>query len=276
MFEPPPQQTNVDLDYFSAVPVPIRMMQDDMFLGPATGFVIEKDGSNYLISNWHVFSGRNAYSGQPLLPTGAIPNRFELMLHLEKVGDYRKDIQLSIVSPNGTPNWFQHQSGQTYDIAAIRLPSVPDEIKIYPANKSERNRGDLLLQVTSEVFILGYPRGLQKQGILPVWKRGTIAAEPDVPVDGQEPAYLVDTATREGMSGSPVILRYDWLVPLKEGGFEMRTGSSIQLIGVYSGRFGAEDEFAAQLGRVWKISAVEEMITDPAAASYKIIKQTKN
>jgi len=33
-------------------------------------------------------------------------------------------------------------------------------------------------RVAAEVFILGYPRGLTKQGVLPIWKRGSIASEP--------------------------------------------------------------------------------------------------
>ena len=33
-------------------------------------------------------------------------------------------------------------------------------------------------RVAAEVFILGYPEGLSMQGVMPVWKRGSIASEP--------------------------------------------------------------------------------------------------
>jgi hypothetical protein len=56
-----------------------------------------------------------------------------------------------------------------------------------------------------DVFVLGYPFGPGKTG-LPVWKRGSIASEPDL-VPQVENYLLVDTASRPGMSGSPVILR---------------------------------------------------------------------
>jgi hypothetical protein len=64
---------------------------------------------------------------------------------------------------------------------------------------------DLLVGIGMDVFVLGYPFGPGKTG-LPVWKRGSIASEPDL-VPQVENYLLVDTASRPGMSGSPVILR---------------------------------------------------------------------
>jgi hypothetical protein len=54
-----------------------------------------------------------------------------------------------------------------------------------------------------DAFVLGYPRGMSGGGHFPVWKRATIATEPDIDLDGL-PRFYIDTATREGMSGSPV------------------------------------------------------------------------
>lgn len=36
----------------------------------------------------------------------------------------------------------------------------------------------------------------------------------------------------------------------------------MEFVGVYSRRIGAEDEFKAQLGRVWKRQVIEDIIND--------------
>ena len=63
---------------------------------------------------------------------------------------------------------------------------------------------DAVYSVGSEVFVLGFPRGLRTQSNFPIWKRGTIATEPAIPRDDGAPLILIDAATRKGMSGSPV------------------------------------------------------------------------
>ena len=55
-----------------------------------------------------------------------------------------------------------------------------------------------------DCFILGFPEGLFGAAFTPIWKRGSIAAEPY-----QRVPYYIDIATRRGMSGSPVIIRHD-------------------------------------------------------------------
>jgi len=61
------------------------------------------------------------------------------------------------------------------------------------------------LRVGHELFVLGFPEGISASD-LPIWKRATIASEPNATVDGL-PILLVDTATRRGMSGGPAIAR---------------------------------------------------------------------
>lgn len=62
----------------------------------------------------------------------------------------------------------------------------------------------MLLRVATDVFVLGYPKGISGGGEFPIWKRASIATEPDIQL-GTLPKMLVDTATREGMLGAPVI-----------------------------------------------------------------------
>ena len=58
----------------------------------------------------------------------------------------------------------------------------------------------MFLRVSADVFVLGYPRGISGGRGFPI----SIATEPKIDLDGV-PKLLIDTATREGMSGGPVI-----------------------------------------------------------------------
>lgn len=66
----------VDIKGLSFRSLYIELFFDQQPLGPATGFFIKKDGSYYLISNWHVFSGMNPIKKQPIRSDGGIPKRY--------------------------------------------------------------------------------------------------------------------------------------------------------------------------------------------------------
>src|SRR5437773_905449 len=88
--------------------------------------------------------------------------------------------------------------------------------------------------ITNWHNVPGYPYGLAGAGF-PVWKRGSFATEP-----GISPAIqlhmFIDTASRPGMSGSPVIRR-SWSTHLLEGNsISMGAATGTRFVGVYSGR----------------------------------------
>jgi hypothetical protein len=58
----------------------------------------------------------------------------------------------------------------------------------------------------------------------------------------------------------------------KTGGTVVLSGSEpvIRFIGVYSGRLGGDDEFAAQLGRVWKRQLIDEVIDEGVPGAFEI------
>jgi hypothetical protein len=130
-----------------------------------------------------------------------------------------------------------------------------------PVNKV----GDLVdfeVMVGDDVFVLGFPLGLHGGGPFPIWKRASIASEPEIDLDGL-PKLLIDTATRKGMSGSPVIaVRRGLTNPRGTSGFSDATiiGMAETFLGIYSGRVD-DDPLGAQIGIVWKASVVEEIIS---------------
>jgi hypothetical protein len=121
--------------------------------------------------------------------------------------------------------------------------------------------------VASEVFILGYPLGLTKQGIFPIWKRGSIASEPFFDLmDG--PIILVDAVTREGMSGSPVLYFGNALATTEGRDAFGPPSSQPWLVGVYAGREGVtEEEVHMALGRVWKRPLLDEIFHSQGQAA---------
>ena len=78
---------------------------------------------------------------------------------------------------NNQPLWWIHpQHGNKVDVVALPV-AAPANAEMYPINGMSSD--SLLLQIGMDVYILGYPYGLGMVG-LPVWKRASIATEPDL------------------------------------------------------------------------------------------------
>lgn len=109
-------------------------------------------------------------------------------------------------------------------------------------------------------FIIGFPFGLQHHGF-PIWKKASFATEPYFSELFPSDFMLVDSASRPGMSGSPVVQQEHGEVELEGGSFGRveQAGGVCRLVGVYSGRCHTNDPNDAQLGRVWPIELVRQM-----------------
>jgi hypothetical protein len=161
------------------------------------------------------------------------------------------------------PKWLMHpEYGYKIDVIAMEILNLSiytGILKFYPINKFDYSE-EFPVKVSDDVFILGYPFDVTGSYELPVWKRGSVATEPSHDIDGL-PKFLIDSASRSGMSGSPVIMQ--------RSGFHM-SGEQIQatdilgvirnFAGIYSGRIGVKDNFDVQLGIVWKPRVIEEII----------------
>lgn len=110
-----------------------------------------------------------------------------------------------------------------------------------------------------DVFILGYPFGAEPPGF-PVWKRGSIASEPDLTRMGTG-YMLAETASRPGMSGAPVIRRSWGTHLLETDAISQTSWPESKFIGVYSGRRHTKDSSDAQLGMVWPVDDIREVIS---------------
>jgi hypothetical protein len=158
------------------------------------------------------------------------------------------------------PLWLEHPiHKQNVDVVAIKLnQEVIDSHKLFAINKISFDEEKE--EVADEAFVVGYPFNDTTYLQMPIWKKASIASEPDINIE-QLPKFLIDTATRSGLSGSPVIMQRIGVHGMVDG--KMVATSSIGRIrkfsGIYSGRIG-DDELKAQLGIVWKARVIDEII----------------
>ena len=238
------------VDYYSLVSLPIEIYSGRHYLSNASGFFVNYENGLFFVSNWHVFSGRDANTGQPLDSRMLIPDRLDFALHGKELGSTAGVTSLTIRS--GDKNlWLQHQAGQEYDIACTRIDGVPEHALISVAfDYREKSKLKMTKEIGSDCFVVGHPVRGKISEILPVWKRATIATEFHVPWRGKD-CFLVDTTTSDGMSGSPVYLRKSGSVKFEDS--EIRTIASDpinEFIGVYSGRIKRAAEGILDLGNV--------------------------
>lgn len=233
----------------------------------ATGFIYQYQGNDYLVSNWHVFSGRHAITKKELDETNlSLPDKIRVYFPEEGKQGATIKKEYPLKNPlNNTYCWFEHPLENQIDVGVLPIKIEPKSA-IYPINQVNASRGinafPTDFYVGQEVFVFGFPLGLKGSGGFPIWKRASIATEPYLPLNGENQKILIDTATREGMSGSPVMVvgspGCEVLFDGKKQPINIR--SSKLFLGIYSGRILGTDEFAAQLGVVWKEQVIKEII----------------
>lgn len=225
-------------------------------LSTGTGFIWRAGGNAFLITNWHNVTGIDPGTGKHLSRYAGEPDTVTTQLDLAgSPPGTRGPVSLLLRDANSSPLWLEHPMARGVDVVALPLPEMPGAV-LYPIN--EMSDAPMHVSIGIDAFILGYPFGIDVS-TLPIWKRASIASEPGVAVGGQ-PCFYVDTASRPGMSGSPVILRSWGGFQTDEGGMVSGPGSATKFIGVYSGRIGAQDELKAQLGIVWRAGVVDQII----------------
>lgn len=243
----------------------------------ATGVFWSVAGRLWLITNLHNVTGWDFIRDRAMSSLGFFPT--EVQMHLcyrEPLGrsDGAARIARTIVAAqlyrDEKPIWYVHPlHGTKVDVAAVSIGQI-NAASLWPDTDTSRFElanepinllkwADFELNAGDEAFVLGYPKGLDGGEGYPIWKRASVASEPDIEVDAL-PKILIDTATRQGMSGSPVIILRRGLIP-KSGGTEADTmiGTAANILGIYSGRVD-DDPLGAQIGIVWKRRVVEEII----------------
>lgn len=235
-----------------------RTSERDIAGAIGTGFFIRWHGQSFLITNWHNVTGLHFETLAPLHSKGLIPNlvrvHYKIWADKEKNSVTSRPMDLEIMS-GGRPTWFEYSSRMTVDVVAIPFVEADGFANMY-INEIEQE-GRLEAEVGMDCFILGFPEGLSGAALTPIWKRGSIAAEPYL-----DRPYFIDSATRKGMSGSPVVIRQTGIFGFDD---ESKIGSEIigtveRFVAVYSGRVG-DDALGGQLGKAWRSTVLEDILS---------------
>lgn len=239
----------------SVASLPLEPRARGAVLGTATCFVVQHEDRSYAITNWHVVTGRRPDNGALLSLTGAVPDELGIVHNkADALGSWVSKTE-KLYGDDGNPLWLDHpRYGRNVDMVALELTDL-DGVALYPHDPWNVGPG-LAVVVAGDVSIIGFPFGLAAGGALGIWVRGAIASEPSLHYDDR-PCFLVDSRTRPGQSGSPVIVySAGGAVPMADGGTSIFGGPVEQFLGVYSGRINDQSD----LGFVWKSSALVEIV----------------
>ena len=243
----------------------IELLCNDHPLGNATGFFLKYQSNWFLVTNWHVFSGRYPESGQPKHKSCNVPDacRFYFASFQKESLTPNPVIRSLVDASNLEATWFQHPiGGQDFDVAV--LPIEAHEVGLAQDLFDSRGHApDMFIDLGDDLFLPGYPLGLSADGFLPIWKRASLASSLEFG-QGIDCSFYVDTATRKGMSGAPCLAISNW----RHYSLDRATNKfsvverpfSWRLLGVYSGGLNPSDSFEAQIGIVWRDNLITETI----------------
>ncbi|NTF07215.1 trypsin-like peptidase domain-containing protein [Agrobacterium rubi] len=242
------------INEFSATSTQIEMYFEETKLSVGTAFFWRRDKNVFLVTNWHNVSGKDNLSKKHLDRINkSEPNKITFRIFDD--GDLNKPHQININLYNDDqPIWLEHPVYQSMvDVVCIGLGELQG---VFCVNDFT-SKDPYVPMVSQDIFILGYPHGVGTLGF-PIWKRGSIASEPDIDIDGL-PLFYVDSASAKGMSGSPVLVRSS--DGKKRSGMSVLAGpTSTDLLGVYSGRLITKEPLETQIGRVWKSRVIDEIV----------------
>jgi Trypsin-like peptidase domain len=239
------------IDQFSTMSLYIEMYIDGAIkpIGKGTAFTTKINNQNYLITNWHVVTGRDPETNEPI-DNHYDPDYIEAWFFTNTIGMWLcKKIRLK--DADGKNLWIEHPHGRQIDVVAIAFTPKDD---VFIGNLDiETANVPIKIYPSKEVSIIGYPNGLSAGGKYPIWKKGHVASEMDLNFNNK-PLFLIDATTRGGMSGSPVILRESGMVQMEKN--SLVNGTFTKFLGIYSGRL----DKLSEIGRVWKPITIKEII----------------
>lgn len=275
------------MSFFS---IHLELFANGKNLSDATGFIykpfptIEK---YFLVTNYHVVTGREPKRPEMLLPNFATsPDEIQFYT-LTKPDFVSKQGSIKIESEM---KFLEHRRrSEGVDIAAVPI-EFPDNNTVILTQNCLSLVDDIEIQVRSELFIVGFPWGFgMGGGVIPIWKRGTIASEPFYKENGIANFYI-DSFTSPGMSGSPVfaVSRRDKFMVDKSthdkfglfnsgnlSGLDLIKNFNIDLlknrieeqclkmVGIYSGRVALPANNDPNLGIVWHKELIDELFSSP-------------
>lgn len=248
------------IDQFSTCSLFLLSRNGTNPLASATGFLIRVNKTVYLLTNNHVLGLEYHINEYKRFNKGKTPSRDSIPDNL-LVRMYDKNIgvtnteSISLFDKNNNPLFIKFYTDpltkkSLLDVVAIPLTGVNTVFPNYGTTlaKEQVNQG-LVLYPSLELFVVGFPNDWGTRGNpYPIWKKGSIASEPNF-LNFGEPRFYIDATTRRGMSGSPVYFRGNFYKD--KNGETMSHSYDTFLIGIYSAQ-----DFDSEIGTVTRISDI--------------------
>ncbi|MEO1868891.1 MAG: hypothetical protein ABGX80_03275 [Cobetia sp.] len=276
----------------SVVHLTMRFGKTELSIG--TGMVYLHQGEYFIVTAWHNLSGLHSETLRPLSDNLAIPDNVVVNFAVNVAGGMtvRYPIVLPLVDEEKSLFFVRKDNWPRVDVAAIlfdpdesylaelhlstgevrevsmsltmgvmgvgKTEVCPIQKYLVPSQEVE-NKWLESVEVTEELFIPGYPYNVQDFYSQPVWKRATIASSVQQGWN-REPKFLIDSASKSGMSGSPV-LYYSPNGEVRINGARYQFDQDVAiLVGVYVGRVGVTGNADPQIGTVWNQSVIKEIV----------------
>lgn len=271
------QFENARIDAISFTTTPIELNTKKVH---ATGFFWRSKGRTWLITNWHVVTGVNPFTGmgcKDLWPPTSI--RIHDMVWLtpdapladSHICPERRQLDIPLYKDE-KPVWLQHPRFSTdrVDLVALELPTgTAKGSKFAHGCVNECGFVKFYHHVGADAFVVGYPFSNFEGLMTPIWKRGALASEPLIPV-ADKPLFLLDIASSEGMSGAPVFRRT--FGPAVTGNMTTQLANVVatEFVGVYAGRLESSDLTRVGIGYAWYGNLVDEIIESGCAGTTSV------
>lgn len=273
----------------SSAIVHLTMCFDQETLSTGSGVFYEREGKFFVVTAWHNVTGRHTETLNYLNEQASSePNNIIVAFKYFAFGGYTSmKIILPLYDEEKALFYVHPDNWPRVDVVAIPFdPYANHPSFVYIDNKREdflinlktadnqkpiRTIQDFLApeslskkwwehaSVTDELFIPGYPHNITDYHFNPVWKRATIATEPQEKWNNER-KFLIDSASSSGMSGASVFYyRSDGNVKFGGSSYHLTYPAAIHA-GIYVGRIGVTDKADPQVGTVWHPSVVDEII----------------
>ena len=258
------QTTNDFVDQYSQVSLQITERNGTRNLYVASGFVMHVKGQRYLITNNHVVG--EEYAEQDYLhrfkkniPRDSIPDNLLVRCYSSTYGQYSNSIvriRNRAKKFNGI-KFYEDEKDTTTILDVVAIPLMRAELDGQFKWVDSSNLNNLLLLYPGmELFVIGYPSDSGSVLPLPIWKRGTIATEPNL-IEVGDSHFFIDATTRGGMSGSPVVFRGNIAIGKTGGMLAFGGGIPTFVIGIYSAQ-----SYSLELGVVTKLDKIYLKLRD--------------
>ncbi|MCK1493478.1 trypsin-like peptidase domain-containing protein [Bradyrhizobium sp. 180] len=249
----------------------------DLREGGATAFLYrDRLGVTWLVTNWHVLTGRRPDDpGHLLEGKPQSPDRIMVTYPAKSPGEFLEPYELQLYR-DGKPIWCEYSREELQiDIAAIPIEVPSNAAGITIQDFAEPTPA--AIEPGMDVIVVGFPFLHGIDFPYPTWKRAMLATEPAYTVLGT-PTILLDMPGHPGMSGSPVYRSgrgFRVTRAQKEAIEAARTDSALkaldmlspdilsdttvalELIGIYAGATGNRTMDKLNLGRMFMASLIE-------------------